>query len=94
MADTIETLQAEPAPPGLAEEAILTTHRILAAFGRDSRTLDVLHADLFDSPSAVALSALEAVSAIADRRSFVYVARLFNHPDPSIVCAAVQAAEP
>jgi class 3 adenylate cyclase len=92
LSETIETLQVEPAPQGLAEEAIFTTHRILAAFGRDSRSFDILHADLFDSRSAIALSALQAVTAIADHRSFVYVARLFNHPDPSLVCAAVRAA--
>ena len=94
MSDTIETLQAEPGPPSneLADEAILTTHRILEAFGRDSRTFDVLHADLFSARPGVALSALQAVTTIGDARSLVYVARLFRHADPLIVSAAVRAA--
>jgi class 3 adenylate cyclase len=94
VSDTIETLQAEPTPPSreLADEAILTTHRILEAFGRDGRTFDIFHADLFSSRPVVALSALQAVTSIADPRSLVYVARLFRHPDPGVVCAAVRAA--
>ena len=76
---------------GLATEAILTTHRILGAFGRDARTFDILHADLFDSRREVVLSALRALAGTKDRRSFVYVARLFRHHDPEIVSAAVRA---
>ena len=94
MSDTIETLQAESTPPSseLADEAILTTHRILETFGRDSRTFDILHADMFSSRQAVVLSALQAVTSMADPRSLVYVARLFRHPDAAVVCAAVRAA--
>ena len=94
MSDSIETLEAEATPPSneLADEAILTTHRILEAFGRDSRTFDVLHADLFAARPMVVLSALQAVTAIADPRSLLYVARLFRHPDTAVVCAAVRAA--
>ena len=76
---------------GLATEAILTTHRILGAFGRVPRTFDILHADLFDSRQEVVLSALRALAGTKDRRSFMYVARLFRHPDPVVVCAAVKA---
>ena len=76
---------------GLSTEAILTTHRILGAFGRDARTFDILHADLFDSRQEVVLSALRALAGTKDQRSFMYVARLFRHPDPEIVCAAVKA---
>jgi hypothetical protein len=76
---------------GLSTEAILTTHRILGAFGRDPRTFDILHADLFDSRKEVVLSALRALAGTRDQRSFMYVARLFRHPDPEIVCAAVKA---
>jgi class 3 adenylate cyclase len=94
MSDTIETLQAEPAPPDseLVKDAIITTHRILEAFGRDARSFDILHADLYDSRPGIVLSALQAVAAIGDGRSFLFVARLFQHPDPQIVCAAVRAA--
>ena len=94
MSDTIETLQAEPTPPSgeLVEDAIITTHRILEAFGRDARTFDILHADLYDSRQGIVLSALQAVAAIADGRSFLYVARLFQHPDQQVVSAAVRAA--
>ena len=77
---------------GLSTEAILTTHRILGAFGRDPRTFDILHADLFDSRQEVVLSALRALGGTKDARSFMYVARLFRHPDPEIVGAAVKAA--
>ena len=93
MSDTIQTLQAEPTPPSgeLVEDAIITTHRILEAFGRDARTFDILHADLYDSRQGIVLSALQAVAAIADGRSFLYVTRLFQHPDQQIVCAAVRA---
>lgn len=94
MSDTIETLQAEPTPPSseLVIDAIITTHRILEAFGRDARTFDILHADLYDSRPGIVLSALQAVAAIGDGRSFLYVGRLFQHPDQQIVCAAVRAA--
>ena len=76
---------------GLSTEAILTTHRILGAFGSDPRTFDILHADLFDSRQEVVLSALRALGGTKDERSFMYVARLFRHPDPEIVGAAVKA---
>ncbi|HVP19777.1 MAG TPA: adenylate/guanylate cyclase domain-containing protein [Spirochaetia bacterium] len=93
MSGSMETLRAGPAPGSdLAVEAILTTHRILGSFGRDPRSLEILHADIFDSRPQVALSSLQAVSEIADRRSLLYVARLFHHPDPQIVCAAARAA--
>src|SRR5208283_2118740 len=73
-----------PRQPGgvLSTGAILTTHRILGAFGRDPRTFDILHADLFDSRHEVVLSALRALAGTKDERSFMYVARLFRHPDP------------
>jgi class 3 adenylate cyclase len=94
MSNNIETLPAEPTPPGneLVNDAIITTHRILEAFGRDSRTLDILHADLYDSRPEIVLSALQAVAAIGDSRSFLFVTRLFQHADKQIVCAAVRAA--
>ncbi len=94
MSDSRETLGTEPPRTGsdLAVEAILTTHRILGSFGRDPRSIDILHADLFDARPEVAVSALEALGEIADPRSLRYVARLFPHPDPSVVCAAAQTA--
>ena len=94
MSDTIEMLQAEPLSPSseLADEAIITTHRILERFGRDARSFDILHADLFDSRQGIVFSALQAVAAIGDSRSLLYVARLLRHPDQQIVCAAVRAA--
>jgi len=94
VSDSQETHKAEsPLPSGeLAVESILTTHRILETFGRDPRSFDILHGDLFDSRTPVVLSALQAVSAIADGRSLAYVARLFSHADAQIVCAAVRAA--
>ena len=93
MSGSQETLKPEsPLPSGeLAVESILTTHRLLGTFGRDPRSFDILHGDLFDSRPPIVLSALQAVSDIADRRSLTYVARLFSHPDQQIVCAAVRA---
>jgi class 3 adenylate cyclase len=93
VSDSQETFAAElPSTGGdLAAESVLTTHRILGSFGRDPRSFDILHGDLFDSRLPVVLSALQAVSDIADRRSLVYVARLFSHPDPHVVCAAARA---
>ncbi len=80
------------APSGeLNVEAILTTHRILGEFGRDDRTFDILHADLYDPRPQVVVSALWALGTLADSRSFGYVAQLLNQTDPEIVCAAVKA---
>ena len=94
MTDAQEATRDGPLKPGgeLDVESILTTHRILSSFGRDPRSLEILHADLFDSRIPVVLSALQAVAGVADRRSFSFVARLAAHPEQQVVCAAVRAA--
>jgi class 3 adenylate cyclase len=94
LSDNDATIRSKDlASPGeLNEDAILTTHKILGAFGRDARTFDILHADLFDSRPRIALSAIQALGVIRDPRSFGYLARVFRHPDPDIVCAAVRVS--
>ncbi len=74
------------------EDAILTTHKILAAFGRDARSFDILRADIFDSRPLIALSALQALGVIKDPRTFGWISRLLSHPDPEIVCAAIRVS--
>ncbi len=79
------------APSGeLNVEAILTTHRILGEFGRDDRTFDILHTDIYDPRPEVVISALWALGMVADARSFSYVSKLLGQPDPDIVCAAIK----
>jgi class 3 adenylate cyclase len=90
--DTALHSKARPPSGELNVEAILTTHLILGEFGRDDRTFDILHADIFDSRPQVAVSALRALGTLADIRSFTHIARLFSHPDPEIVCAAVRTS--
>jgi class 3 adenylate cyclase len=84
--------QARSSPGELSEDAILTTHKILGAFGRDARSIEILHADLFDSRPRIAISALQALGRIRDPRSFGYISRLFRHSDPEIACSAVRAS--
>ena len=72
-------------------EAIQTTHRILGEFGRDDRTFDILHADLYDPRPEVVISALWALGTVADPRSFSYVAKLLSQQNADIVCASVKA---
>jgi len=90
--DTTLLPEASSSPGELNEDAILTTHKILGAFGRDARTFDILRADIFDSRPLIAISALQALGAIRDPRSLGYISRLFSHPDPEIVCAAVRVS--
>ena len=65
-----------PDSPRLGVEPLVTTHRLIAAFDRDARGLEWLHGDLFDSRPRVALSAMEAVAALANPASFPYVTRV------------------
>lgn len=90
--DTTNLPPARLSPGELNEDAILTTHKILAAFGRDARTFDILRADIFDSRPLIALSALQALGVIKDPRTFGWISRLLSHPDPEIVCAAVRVS--
>ncbi|HYW83369.1 MAG TPA: HEAT repeat domain-containing protein, partial [Spirochaetia bacterium] len=90
--DTTNLPPARSSPGELNEDAILTTHKILAAFGRDARTFDILRADIFDSRPLIALSALQALGVIKDPRTFGWISRLLSHPDPEIVCAAVRVS--
>ena len=90
--DTTNLPPAGASPGELDEDAILTTHKILGAFGRDTRTFDILRADIFDSRPLIAISALHALGVIKDLRSFTWISRLFSHPDPEIVCAAVRVS--
>jgi class 3 adenylate cyclase len=56
------------------------------------QSLDILHADVFDSRASVALSAMQALAALKDPRSVAHIARLFSSTDPVIVSAAIHAA--
>ena len=53
--------------------------------------LEWLHGDLFDSRLPVALSALEAVGAIGDARSFPHLARLLSSAPELVQCGAARA---
>ncbi len=89
-----EALSAQPAgadAPQIAVEPLLTTHRLLEACPGHPKGLELLHGDLFDSRLPVALSALAAVRALADTRSFPYVARLLGSANEEVQCAAVRA---
>jgi class 3 adenylate cyclase len=77
--------------PRLAAEPLLTTHRLLAAFDRDGKGLEWLHGDLFDSRPAVALSAMEAVGALANTASFTFVTRMLSSASRELSMAAVRA---
>lgn len=90
--DTTHLPHAGASPGELDEDAILTTHKILGAFGRDARTFDILCADIFDTRPLIAISALHSLGTMRDPRSFTYISRLFSHPDPEIVCAAVRVS--
>jgi len=90
--DTTNFPAARSSPGELNEDAILTTHKILGAFGRDARTFDILRADIFDSRPLIVISALQALGVIKDPRSFGWISRLFSHPDPEIVCAAIRVS--
>jgi HEAT repeat protein len=79
--------EAQPLPV----EPLLTTHRIFEACDAQKKSLEVLHGDLFDSRMPVTLSALAAVGALADTRSFPYVARLLAGAQEEVQCAAVRA---
>ncbi|MGA2975270.1 MAG: adenylate/guanylate cyclase domain-containing protein [Spirochaetia bacterium] len=83
------TLGAEA--PQLTVEPLLTTHRIFEACDAQKKGLEFLHADLFDSRAQVALSALSAVRALADARSFPHVARLLTSAPEEAQCAAARA---
>ncbi|HEY9593386.1 MAG TPA: adenylate/guanylate cyclase domain-containing protein, partial [Spirochaetia bacterium] len=52
---------------------------------------ECLHADMFDARASVALSALAAVGALGDARSYPYVARLATNAQEEVQCAAVKA---
>jgi class 3 adenylate cyclase len=77
--------------PRLAAEPLVTTHRLLAAFDRDGKGLEWLHGDLFDNRSAVALSAMEAVGALANTASFTFVTRALSSSSGELSMAAVRA---
>jgi class 3 adenylate cyclase len=76
--------------PALGVEPIVTTHRIFEACDTQKKSLEILHGDLFDSRTPIALSALAAVGALADTRSFPYVARLLASAQEEVQCAAVR----
>jgi len=90
-----ETPRSSPAPEtGAARleiEPLLTTHRIFEAFDGKKKGLEWLHGDLFDSRLPVALSALEAVGAIGDARSFPHLARLLSSAPEAVQCGAARA---
>jgi class 3 adenylate cyclase len=75
----------------LPAESLVTTHRLLAAFDRDAKGLEWLHGDLFDSRSAVALSAMEAVGALANPASFPLVTRVLSNAAGELASASVRA---
>jgi class 3 adenylate cyclase len=77
--------------PRIAVEPLLTAHRLLEACPRQPKGLEFLHVDLFDSRLPVCLSALAAVRALADTRSFPHVARLIGSANEEVQCAAVRA---
>jgi len=80
-----------PDSPRLGVEPLVTTHRLIAAFDRDARGLEWLHGDLFDSRPRVALSAMEAVAALANPASFTYVTRVLASGGAELTVAAVRA---
>lgn len=77
---------------GTSEEAKLTSHAILAAGDPGPAGLDLLHRDLFDSRSTVAVSALRALAAIADVKSLRYVVRFLGSPDKHVRLEAIRTA--
>ena len=77
--------------PLLPLEPLITTHRLFEAWDAAKKSLQLLHADLFDSRVQVATSALNAVAVLADTRSFPYVARLLAGAQEEVQCAAVRA---
>ena len=77
--------------PRLEIEPLLTTHRIFEAYDGKKKGLEWLHGDLFDSRLPVALSALEAVGAIGDARSFPHLARLLGSAPEAVQCGAARA---
>jgi class 3 adenylate cyclase/HEAT repeat protein len=82
---------SETGAPRLEIEPLLTTHRILEAFDGKKKGLEWLHGDLFDSRLPVALSALEAVGAIGDARSFPHLSRLLSSAPEPVQCGAARA---
>ena len=77
--------------PRLAAEPLVTTHRLLSAFDREGRGLEWLHGDLFDSRSAVSLSAMEAVANLANPASFQFVTKVLAVSSGELSMAAVRA---
>ncbi len=75
----------------IAVEPLLTTHRIFEACDAQKKSLEILHGDLFDSRLPVALSALSAVQALADARSYPHLARLLSGSPEEVQCAAARA---
>ena len=74
----------------LALEPVLSTHRVFEAMDPKRAGLEILHADLFDARPQVVLSALAAVGALGDERSFTVVARVFAAAGEDLRCAAAR----
>ena len=95
--ETASPLQSPPVPARVPEmplrevEPLITTHRIFAAFDGQKKSLQWLHADLFDSRLPVAFSALEAVGALADPRSVPFLARLITSGEEGVRRGAARA---
>ncbi|HVO40883.1 MAG TPA: adenylate/guanylate cyclase domain-containing protein [Spirochaetia bacterium] len=75
----------------LSAESLKTTHRVIAAFDRDAKGLEWLHGDLFDAREEVALSALDAVGAVANPSSYSHLTRLLGSMSDAVKLAAVRA---
>lgn len=86
-ADPRETNQH---PPEIGEEAKITSHAILYAFGNERRGVEILHRDLFDSSSRVVLSALRTLGKVHDTNSLRFIAQLLSREDEETRCAAVR----
>ncbi len=91
-----ETPRSSPAPetgaPRLEIEPLLTTHRILRSIRREEEGAGVAARRPLRFPVCpVALSALEAVGAIGDARSFPHLARLLGSAPEAVQCGAARA---
>ncbi|HUJ77350.1 MAG TPA: HEAT repeat domain-containing protein, partial [bacterium] len=74
----------------LPAETHISAHRILQEYDAEHRGLEALHTDIFDPRRPVALSALEALGALADPRSVPFILRFLANAKDELRCAGVR----
>jgi class 3 adenylate cyclase len=72
----------------LTAEGLVTTHRVIEAFG-SIKELGPVRSDIFHSDKRVVLSALSVLGHLKDKQSVGIITRHFTHKDQEIQCAAI-----